>query len=91
MGLREGEVDSMWRKLGFEVTNKKDVVARLVVHGRLVAHTKRSHGARKLDGRIQHLIRGQMFLSAGQFEEAIRCPLKADGYLKILKEKGKIE
>ena len=88
MSLREADVDHMWEKLGFDIRNARDVIATLRVNGKVVARTKRSHGARKLDGQIPHLIRQQMRLSAAEFKDAYECPLDKEGYLAILERKG---
>lgn len=92
MSLKPTKVDSAWEKLGFELDATGDHVrAKLWVGGQLVVRTKRSHGARGLKGNIPLLIRKQMHLSADEFRDAIQCPLQANGYLEILRDKGHLE
>jgi hypothetical protein len=82
-------VDNAWHKLGYDVDDRgKHVKATLTVNGKLVAWTKRSHGAGKLEGNIGSLIRQQMRLNEDQFSDAIACPLTYEAYLVILREKG---
>ena len=91
MALRASDVDRMWTKLGFELRSGKHVVATLRVEGAIVVHTRRSHGAGKLDGRIPQFIRQQMFLKPGEFDDAVNCPMKAPDYLTILGARGKLK
>ena len=91
MSLREGDVDQMWKKLGWSVDLKKrDVTATLVVNGAIVLRSRRSHGSGKLDGVIPQKIRGQMKLNESQFQAAYQCPLQRDEYFAILRLKGVI-
>jgi hypothetical protein len=88
MSLKTGDIDRMWAKLGFDVNEgKRDVTATLIVAGKRVIRTLRSHGKNKLDGNIPSMIRQQMKLNDEQFSDAVRCPLKRDDYLRILREK----
>jgi hypothetical protein len=69
----------------------KDVRALFYYNdGTLILTTKRSHGSGKLDGNVPHMIRQQMKLNEEQFKELIACPLKRDGYIAILRNKGLI-
>jgi len=80
----------MWEKLGFDVVQSKDVIATLRVAGKFILKTKRSHGARKLDGEIPRLIRQQMRLGQAEFDAAYDCPLTRNDYVEILRKKGVI-
>ena len=91
MNVNERDIDSMWRKLNFTVENRADVIATLVVGGKVIIRTRRSHGARKLSGNIPNFIRQDMHLNSRQFADAIACPLGATDYLLILCQKGFIE
>lgn len=89
MGLRASQVDAMWAKLGFTIDRgRKDIRAELIVEGRLITSTSRSHGSGKLDGRIPGFIRTQMHLTDAQFQQAYDCPLKKAGYIDILRDRG---
>lgn len=90
MTLHSGDLDSMWKKLGFEIDySRKDVVATLRIDGKLAAWTKRSHGTRKLDGDIPRFIRKQMNLTQQEFVRAVECPLKQPEYFEILRSRGR--
>jgi hypothetical protein len=79
----------MWRKLGFEIDDTKpDIAATLTVAGKIVVRTRRSHGSGPLPGMIGTFIRQQMKMNEGQFRDAVNCPLTAQGYLTILRQKG---
>ena len=89
MDLTAREIDNAWRKLGYDVDETAaDVKAKLVVNGKVVRRTMRSHGRGKISGQIPHFIRQQMSLNEEQFSRAIACPLKAPEYLEILRRKG---
>lgn len=89
MRLRENQVDTMWRKLGYDVQeHAKDVKAILKDGTVIVAFSRRSHGSGKLEGVIPHKIRNQMKLNESQFADAYNCPMKQEQYFAILREKG---
>jgi hypothetical protein len=90
MSLKGADIDRMWKKLGFITKNSGDIHAKLVVDGRAVKFTKRSMGSGNLDGNIPNFIRRQMGLTQDQFADAVNCPLKRDGYIQILRDKGDI-
>lgn len=70
------------------VKDSKDKLARFYYDGALILTTKRSHGSGKIEGKVPYLIRQQMRLSQKEFDDLIACPLKLDGYIEILKQKG---
>lgn len=70
------------------VVNSGDRLARFYYRETLILTTKRSHGSGPIEGRIPYLIRQQMKLSQGQFDELIACPLGLPEYIQILKAKG---
>jgi len=89
MSVRAAAVDAMWEKLEFVIDRSgHHVSAKLYFDNVLVVRTRRSHGSGKIEGTIPDKIRQQMRLNEGQFADAINCPLKAAGYLDILKRKG---
>lgn len=91
MSIKAGDLDRAWEKLGFDIDGtKRDVSATLWLDGVLILHTRRSHGAGKLDGKIPHFIRQQMKLNEQQFGTALACPLGRAEYLEILRTKGAI-
>ena len=56
--------------------------------GQLILRTKRSQGRGSVEGNIPHLIRRQMRLNQGQFQELLACPLGRDEYLAILDDQN---
>ena len=88
MSLHAGDVDAAWTKLGMAIKDTKDRHARFYYGGKLILATKRSFGKGPLEGPVQHLIRQQLKLTSSEFAELIACPLKLDGYIEILKNKG---
>jgi hypothetical protein len=89
MSVRPPDVDTMWRKLGFDIDDsRKDVHAVLIIDGKIVIRTKRSHGAKGTSGLIPQLIRQKMRLNEDQFSAALRCPLDKPAFLTILQDKG---
>lgn len=94
MSLSTKKIDSAWKKLDMVIKDTKDRHAQFrwpdPKKGKLIIATKRSLGSGKLDGNIPHMIRQQMQLNQGQFDDLIACPLKRDGYAEILKEKRRI-
>lgn len=91
MALRRGDVDQMWKKLGFDIESGKHVVATLAVDGVIIVRTRRSHGSGKLDGQVPSFIRQKMYLNEREFADAYQCPMKAPAYLAILRDKGKLK
>ena len=92
VSIKPATMDNTWKKLGFLVETKGDHIrANLWVHGQWVVKTRRSHGAKGMKGNVPHLIRQQMHLDEDQFRNALKCPLQADGYLEILRDKGHLE
>lgn len=89
MSLKAQDLDTAWAKLRFDIDRtSRDITATLRVNGKIVVRTRRSHGAGKLDGKVQHFVRQQMKLNENQFADAIACPLQAEDYLAILATKG---
>ena len=89
MNLSSRDCDRMWEKLRFEIDREKpDITANLIIDGKVVIHTRRSHGGGPIPGRIPHFIRQQMKLNENQFRDAVNCPLTATGYIEILRAKG---
>jgi hypothetical protein len=88
--MRARDVDTMWAKFEMEIRQGADIKADLWVDGKMILRTYRSHGSGKMSGNIPKFIRQQMRLNEAEFEDAINCPLKRDGYIEILRRKGHI-
>jgi hypothetical protein len=59
------------------------------IAGKMIAYTKVSHGSGKdLDDYLVRQMASQCKLTKQQFCDLANCPLSAEEYLKILKEKG---
>lgn len=91
MSLKSKDVDKAWKKLGMVIKKSKDRHALLYVDGKMVIRTMRSHGSGQLDGQIPQFIMKQMKLDKAQFKDLIDCPLKREGYIQILIDKGVVE
>lgn len=61
----------------------------LIVNGRLVLHTKVSHGSVKdIAGDLIHLMARQCGLTNKQFTDLANCPLSQEAYFAILQQRG---
>jgi hypothetical protein len=86
--LSDREFDRVVGKFGFKTREGRDRLAWLEHDGKQVVFTKRSHQR----GELPHadLIRQQLFLTSPQLRAAIKCTLDRDGYLAVLRAKGKL-
>lgn len=87
MPLTAREFDRLVRKFGFETRDSGDLLAWLIVDGKVVVRTRRSKRSSG-DLPMFHSIRQQLKLSDGQLREAISCKLDRDSYVEILRRKG---
>jgi hypothetical protein len=79
----------MWKKFEFEIDESgRHVKASLRLDGVLIIRTLRSHGHGKLDGNIPDQIRKQMLLAKGEFAPAIDCPMTAQEYHRLVRERA---
>ena len=61
----------------------------LYVNGRKSAiRTRISHGAAEYDANLLGQVKRQLRLTNPQFEDFVACPLDAEGYLQILRDRG---
>ena len=90
MPLAAHEFDRLVRKFGFETRNSRDLLAWLVVDGKVVVRTRRSKKATG-DLPMFHSIRQQLKLSDSQLRDAISCRLGRDEYIEILRSKGIVD
>ena len=86
MPITAREFDRVVRKFGFEVKVGDHIRAQLIIGGRAIVRTKRSHKSGDLPSHNE--IRQQLRLNEAQLRDAIACPLDRDGYLNILRERG---
>ena len=87
MPLAAHEFDRLVRKFGFETRNSRDLLAWLIVDGKVVVRTRRSNKATG-DFPMFHSIRQQLKLNDQQLREAISCRLGRGAYIEILRSKG---
>ena len=88
MTLKDFEFDRIITKFGFRTREGRDRLAWLEHEGRTVIYTKRSKQRGELPR--PHDIRQQLRLTPKQLSEAISCTLDREGYLAILRGKGRI-
>ena len=90
MPLTGREFDSLVSKFGFETRNSRDLLAWLVIDGKVVVRTRRSY---KSSGDLPmfHSIRQQLKLNTSQLREAINCELDRDSYIEILRSKNLLD
>ena len=74
MPLAAHEFDRLVRKFGFETRNSRDLLAWLIVDGKVVVRTQRSNKATG-DLPMFHSIRQQLKVNDKQLREAISCRL----------------
>lgn len=86
MTIKRKEFDRLVDKFGLTTRNSGDLLAWLVIDGKMVVRTKRSN--KQGDLPMQDSIRQQLKLNETQLKEAIDCRLSRDGYLEILRSKG---
>ena len=87
MPLAAREFDLIVRKFGFETRTGSHLFAWLTVNARVVVRTRRSW-KNSGDLPMEHSIRQQLHLSAGQLRDAIQCTLNRDQYIQILRDRG---
>ena len=90
MPLAAHEFDRVVRKFGFETRNSRDLLAWLVVDGKVVVRTRRSKKATG-DLPMFHSIRQQLKLSDRQLRDAISCRLGRDAYIEIVRSTGIVD
>ena len=88
-GFKVRQVErALMGKLGFEKTASHHQIYRLWLDGQLAARTYISHGERELmDFHVSHMAR-QMHLQVAEFADAVNCPLGAEEYYRIVRERG---
>lgn len=84
-------VQKAFRKVEMEIDTTKDVMARFVVDGVLVAKTKCSGGRGDLKDWELSAIKKQLYLDTAHFNDLVRCPLTREGMIAFYREKGIIK
>jgi hypothetical protein len=83
--MKAHEFERIVAKLRLTTKNSYDRLAWLEIDGQKVVRTRRSHGNKELPS---HFVRRQLHLDESQFADLLKCPLKRDQYLEILRKKG---
>ncbi len=86
--MKAHEFDRVVTKFDFKTRDSGDLLAWFEYEGKIIARTRRSKSSGELP--MQHSIRQQMKLNEDQLKGAIRCTLKKEDYISILKSKGLI-
>lgn len=80
------------RKKGFVEVAGDHRYLELVHKGRVILHTKVSHGSKKdIDDYLIKQMSYQCKLDKKQFLDLARCPLSKEAYLDLLKQQGLLE
>lgn len=93
MQLKPKEFDAMMQKytengvFELKVRDTGDIQYRIYYQGKLIAGTKRSGGAKPMEGLIDK-IKNQLNFKSSEFKDLKECPLRSDGILKIYQDRG---
>lgn len=86
------KVKSSLLKKGFTEENGDHHFYILFIGGKqTIVRTKVSHNKQDIGDGLISAMSKQLFLKKKQFLDLINCPLSKEKYIKILKNKGKIE
>ena len=89
MSVKKTEVVNACRKLGFEektTRRGKHLKFTFNHNGREILRVTVPHGRGELPPGTENDIRHRFFLSKEDFSKAIKCPLKKDGFTKIIED-----
>ncbi len=73
---------------GFKATKGDHKYLEYYFNGKLILHTKISHGEKELQDFHIGMMKRQCKLEKKEFLDLANCPLSAEDYLNILKEAG---
>ncbi|MGD0779174.1 MAG: hypothetical protein ABR954_00085 [Dehalococcoidales bacterium] len=88
MTIKAHEFDRVVKKFEFKTRDSGDLLAWFEYKGKIITRTRRSKGSGELP--MQYSIRQQMKLNEKQLNDAIKCIINKQDYIKILKGKGLI-
>jgi len=94
MGPRPARIirSSLTKKGFVQIADSDHQAFQLHVNGKKVSvNTFYSHGAKECDDYILGRMAKQLRLSRAQLDDLIDCPLSAEAYIEMLKEKGEIK
>lgn len=78
------------KKKGFSIYNGDHKFLEYHYDGKLVLHTKISHGEKELNDYLIAQMSRQCKLSKSDFTDLVECPLSAEGYIEKLIEANEI-
>ena len=90
MQVKKTDIQKLFKKLNLEVRSTKHRYGWLVVDGKKILRVHYSHGKGDVVGKISDKIRNQLRLTQDDFSNLINCPLSAEQYTEILRDKGLI-
>lgn len=93
MEIKSRQVASSLCKKGFvETEGSSHRLFRLTIDGKKTAiHTVMSRGSHDLGTHMLSSMAKQIALSSEEFVQLVRCPLTAEGYLDLLRERGQLD
>lgn len=92
MQIKKREAESLlFSKLGIKPISKKHHIGGYLIYkGRRILKYHFSHGRGDMVGNVGDIFRQSFLLDELQFINLLKCPLDKEGYINILKEKGRI-
>jgi len=80
-------------KEAFEVKREEThhIVYKIYYNGNQIARTYRSHGDNEMSDKAIFGVRRQLHLSLQELKDLKNCPLTADSYKNLLKQRGIIK
>lgn len=79
------------KKKGFSSYNGDHKFLEFHYKGKLILHTKISHGEKELNDYLIAQMSKQCKLSKSDFSDLVECPLTAQGYIQKLLEANEIQ
>jgi predicted RNA binding protein YcfA (HicA-like mRNA interferase family) len=90
--LKSDKIVKSLKSKGFTKEQGDHVYLEFHLDGKFILHTKVSHGSNHdLGPNLVSLMSKQCQLSKKQFMDLVNCPLSADEYVDVLREKGVLD
>lgn len=90
MQLKKIEARAIINKLQIEYRHKKHNYGWFKHKGKPILKVYFSHGRGDMPGKIPDKFRQSLKINEDDFKNLKNCPLSKEGYIEILKEKGRI-
>lgn len=75
-------------KLKIDFKQGKELNGWFEFEGKKIARITVSHGRKKIKPKTYSSMASQLKLNVLKFDDLLECPLKLDGYIKLLKQKN---